>query len=127
TGRVLMLQRDISDEDDPAAGTWEFPGGHRDDTDRDLWDAATREWQEEVGHDFPAGEPGGTWISNGIYKGFLHLVPTEDSVPIHDLNERVHINPDDPDGDSTESVAWWDPNHLPKNPSVRQEVREGTD
>lgn len=127
TGRVLMLQRDISDDKDPAAGMWEFPGGHREDSDATLFHGAVREWQEETGYTFPTGEPGGTWLSGGIYKGFIHLVPNEDCVPIHDTDEKAHINPDDPDGDMTESLAWMDPKLLPKNPSVRKEVRDGTD
>jgi 8-oxo-dGTP pyrophosphatase MutT (NUDIX family) len=127
TGRLLMLQRSINDESDPAAGMWEMPGGHAEDGEN-LFNAGVREWQEETGHVFPVGDPGGVWDSpNGIYRGFLWIVPSEDSVPIHDTNEKVHINPDDPDGDDTEALAWWDPEHLPFNPSVREEVRKGSD
>jgi hypothetical protein len=32
-------------------------------------------------------------------------------------------NPDDPDGDMTEAIAWWDPAQIPGNPAVREELR----
>ena len=36
---------------------------------------------------------------------------------------RAEINPDDPDGDDIEVVAWYDLDHLPTNPALRREVK----
>ena len=120
TGRVLMLQRAL-DPTDPASGAWEFPGGHVEDGETPLA-AAWREWQEETGTTLPAdtGTVGATWTS-GIYHGHVLLVPSEDTLPINLDAGRV-LNPDDPDGDCAETVAWWDPQHLAGNPAVRQEL-----
>ena len=120
TGRVLMLQRGLDDED-PAAGTWEFPGGGIEDGEAPLA-AAVREWSEEVGILLAVGDPAGQWASrNGIYRGFVVDVPNEASVPIFTGRGSV-TNPDDPDGDAVEAIAWWDPAQLPGNPAVRGEL-----
>lgn len=121
TGRVLMLQRGL-DPDDPAAGKWEMPGGHVE-TGEDPLTAATREWCEETGCLLPLdGELAGGWTgSNGIYEGFIYRIPAEAQLPIHDGRDCV-ANPDDPDGDLVESIAWWDPQDLPGNPVVRGEL-----
>ena len=129
TGRVLMLQRSIADPTDPAAGKWEFPGGHIEPGE-DAQDAATREWEEETGTKLPAdGQHAGSWTSpNGIYRGHLYQVPSEASVPINvDPKKRKVLNPDDPDGDDIETAAWFHPDDLPDNPAVRDEVRQSTD
>lgn len=125
TGRVLMLQRALSD-DDPAAGTWEFPGGCVEG-DESPSDAAIREWQEETGLTLPEGHRTGTWTSsNGVYVGFVHVVPSEDDVPLFDGRDDV-TNPDDPDGDSIESLAWWNPTQMIDNPALRQELLSDLD
>lgn len=118
TGRVLMIQR-ANDPKDPAGGTWEFPGGHLDPGET-PWQAAVREWQEEVHRRFPGPEATASWTS-GIYQGFVCEVLSESSVPSHSRG-RV-INPDDPDGDEIEAIAWWDVAHLARNPAVRPELR----
>jgi hypothetical protein len=51
-------------------------------------------------------------------------VNSEADVPIHDGRDQV-INPDDPDGDLTEALAWWDPRDL-SNPLVRPELANQT-
>jgi 8-oxo-dGTP pyrophosphatase MutT (NUDIX family) len=124
TGRVLLLQRGL-DPDDPASGTWEFPGGHMED-DETAAAAAVREWQEETGCLLPAGALADAsidaqWASaDGIYRGTVITVPTE---AVLDIGERGRvINPDDPDGDTFESLAWWNPDQLPGNPAVRPEL-----
>lgn len=124
TGRVLMLQRAL-DEDDGAAGKWEFPGGHLDDGEGPLA-AAKREWQEETGCALPAGKAAGAWRSaNGVYKGFVYLVPDESAIDIHDGREWADFtNPDDPDGDLIESVAWWNPADMRQNPALRLELAD---
>lgn len=126
TGRVLMLQRGLDDPDDPAAGTWEFPGGHHEEGDLTSLHAAIREWQEEVGQELPAsGVVKHTWTSpNGIYQGHVLVIPSEKDLAMH--NGRVVPNPDDPKGDHHEQAAWWDPEHARKIPALRQECKDHT-
>ena len=119
TGRVLMLQRALCD-DDPAAGTWEFPGGHIEGSETPL-QGAWREWAEETGCVPPPGVQAGTWTSlDGIYQGIVWTVDCEASVPVRSDTEIS--NPDDPDGDQAEAIAWWNPADLPGNPAVRPEL-----
>lgn len=119
TGRILMLQRAYED-DDPAAGLWEFPGGRLEDGE-DALSAAKREWSEETGLEVPDGDLGGGWTSyNGVYRAFVLTIPSEDGLPI--FGGRDMDNPDDPDGDHTEALAWWDPSQLRDNPAVRPEL-----
>lgn len=122
TGRVLMLQRHVDDKD-PAAGKWEFPGGCLEDDELPL-DAAAREWREETGMNLPDGvEFMGSWESHdGVYHGYALCTEREADLDIH--NDRGEVpNPDDPDGDHTEALAWWDPADIAGNPAVRDEVR----
>jgi hypothetical protein len=86
--------------------------------------AAMREWVEETGHPFPPGEQTGEWASsNGVYQGFVWMIPREADVQLNlDHEDRGVLNPDDPDGDQIEVLAWWDPNHLDGNPAVRGEL-----
>lgn len=119
TGRVLMLQR-AKTEDDPAGGTWEFPGGHIEPGENPLM-AAFREWSEEVGRRVPAGKPVGAWRStDGKYLGYVWSVRNEAVVG---LDSRTEVtNPDDPDGDTLEAIAWFEPDHLADNPAIRAEL-----
>jgi 8-oxo-dGTP pyrophosphatase MutT (NUDIX family) len=126
TGRVLMLQRGLDDEKDPAAGTWEFPGGHHEDGDRSSLHAGIREWEEEVGQEFPLhGAVKHVWSSpNGVYQGHVVVIPSEKDLSMKD--GRVVPNPDDPKGDCHEQAAWWDPEHARKIPNLRDEVKAHT-
>jgi 8-oxo-dGTP pyrophosphatase MutT (NUDIX family) len=126
TGRILMLQRGLEDEKDPARGTWEFPGGHVEPGDLTAMHGAIREWEEEVGQQFPeGGVPVHTWVSpNGVYAGYVVLIPSEKDVSMKD--GRVVPNPDDPKGDHHEQAAWWDIEHAKKNPALRPECKTGT-
>lgn len=124
TGRVLLLQRALDDAD-PASGMWEWPGGSIEDGETPE-DAAFREFCEETGCDLRGqGEIVDTWTSeNGVYQGFLLLVPEEKAVGINpDPEERAVLNPDDPDGDNIEVAAWWDPAGLAEMGSLREEVK----
>jgi SPP1 gp7 family putative phage head morphogenesis protein len=124
TGRVLMLQRAL-DDTDPAAGTWEVPGGHLEGEETPL-QGAWREFAEETGCIPPPGEQTGTWTSpDGVYQGIVWTVPSEDCVPL--VGRDQVSNPDDPDGDSIEAIAFWDPAQLPGNPAVRQELLDSID
>lgn len=125
TGRVLMIQRG-SDPNDPAAGSWEFPGGHLDPGETPA-EAARREWQEETGILLPEGAQNGHWTSpNGVYAGFAYTVPYETNIRIDDARDRV-LNPDDLGRDAVEAIAWWDPQQLPDNPAVRAELAADLD
>lgn len=124
TGRVLMLQRALDDED-PASGTWEFPGGHLEGDESPLH-AAWREWSEETARVPPPGQQTGSWTSpDGVYQGIVWTVDSEACVPVN--SDDGIMNPDDPDGDVTEAVAWWDPAQLAGNPAVRQELLDSLD
>ncbi|MFC9280971.1 NUDIX domain-containing protein [Streptomyces collinus] len=125
TGRVLLIQRALDDED-PAAGTWEFPGGHLDEGE-DALAAAVREWQEETGAELPgATSVVGSWTApNGIYRGFVAVVPGESYIPLNRPHgERRVANPDDPDGDATEVTAWWPITALPDMSLLRPACRD---
>jgi ADP-ribose pyrophosphatase YjhB (NUDIX family) len=119
TGRVLMLQRALCD-DDPAAGTWEFAGGHLEGGETPLA-AAWREWAEECHAVPPPGVQTGSWTSSsGIYQGIVWTAESEAMVPVRSAAEIT--NPDDPDGDQVEAIAWWNPADLPGNPAIRSEL-----
>lgn len=119
TGRVLMLQRALTDAD-PAGGTWEMPGGHLENGETPL-QGAWREWAEETAAIPPPGVQGGMWTSpDGIYQGIVWTVPSESDVPVRSAG--LVSNPDDPDGDASEAIAWWNPADLPGNPVVRPEL-----
>lgn len=122
TGRVLLLQRCLDDKD-PASGRWEFPGGHIEPGE-DSFDAARREWQEEVGVPLPDGNVAGSWTSpNGIYRGHVLVVPAEAKVRINPERGAIR-NPDNPRRKYREVAAWHDPAHVAGNPSVRDEVSD---
>ena len=124
TGRVLMLQRAL-DPADPAGGTWEFPGGHVEDGETPLA-SAWREWAEETGAIPPPGQLTGQWASsNGVYQGIVWTAESEACVPVRTGTQIT--NPDDPDGDQVEAIAWWDPAQLPGNPAVRRELAADMD
>lgn len=124
TGRVLMIQRALCD-DDPAAGKVEFPGGHIEDSESPLT-AAWREWAEETGCVPPPGVQTGSWLaSNGVYQGVVWTVDREAAVPVR--GGPVVPNPDDPDGDLVEAILWMDPADLPGNPAVRDELLDDID
>lgn len=123
TGRVLMLQRALDDED-PASGTWEFPGGHIDPGETPH-DAAMREFAEETGVQCPGIEALGPWTSpDGVYVLHCHAVTSEADVPLNvDHEDRQALNPDDPDGDCIEVYCWWAPEHAAENPALRDEAK----
>jgi 8-oxo-dGTP pyrophosphatase MutT (NUDIX family) len=118
----------IRDKPDPAAGRFEFPGGHLESGEDPLAGAA-REWTEEVGAPVPPGVNGGTWTSpSGVYWCVVWVVPSESTVQINtDPDQRAVLNPDDPDRDRAETVAWFDPGDLPGMPSLRQEMAATVD
>lgn len=121
TGRALMLQRSLGDDQDWAAGKWEPPGGHQEPGET-LLQSAIREFSEETGMQPPRGTLAGSWTSSdGIYRGFVMDVPSEGAVPIDGDRDAVW-DPDDPHGDHTQAIAWWDPAQFAGNPSLRPEM-----
>src|SRR6202035_3199367 len=100
------------DPDDPAAGTWEFPGGHLNDGEP-AYVAAVREWEEETGLTFPGDAVTvGSWSSpDGHYAGFVSKIRAEGSVPINTG-----------DGEDGETLAWFHPDDLPGFPALRDEL-----
>lgn len=122
TGRILMLQRALSD-DDPASGKWEFPGGHLEPGETPV-QGAMREWREETGAALPPGMLAGDWVS-GIYQLFVYRINSESLLEINlDHEDRGILNPDDPDGDNIEIIAWWSVEDLKGNPALREEAKE---
>lgn len=118
TGRWLMLQRAL-EEGDENGGMWEFPGGGLDDGESPE-DGARREFAEEVGVPIPAGARVLGGVDSGIYR--LHILATSAEADVL-IDDRTEVNPDDPDGDLTEAVAWWTPEHLKEGGShIRPEV-----
>ncbi len=106
---------------DPVAGMWEAPGGHINPGETAI-QAAAREWAEETGLTVPRGELTGNWRSSGgTYEGFVLTIPHEKDLSILGRRNEA-FNPDDPDGDMTEAVAWWEPSHLKDNPVIRPEL-----
>jgi 8-oxo-dGTP pyrophosphatase MutT (NUDIX family) len=120
TGRCLLLQRAIPShgDTDPAAGMWEFPGGHLDDSELPFA-GAVREWQEEVGHTLPAGRVVSEWTCQNGYQGFVYSIDHETDLDLTAAKETVN-----PDGDMFEACAWWDPTELPTLASLRPELRQ---
>ena len=126
TGRMLMLQRG-PDPADPAAGCWEFPVGHLEG-DETPKQAAYREWQEETGILLPyvSWEPDVHWVaSNGIYQGFVWLLDSEADIDVASRDQVT--NPDDPDGDRVERIAWREPYALSDDPLMRPELVDDAD
>ena len=125
TGRVLLLQRSLQDDKDPNAGLFEFPGGKLNPGEKPLM-GAVREWTEETGNKLPKGKITNKWISSdGKYKGYVYAIPSEDSIIINlDQEDKKVLNPDDPDGDFVETLAFMDPVFLPDNPILRPEMHD---
>jgi 8-oxo-dGTP pyrophosphatase MutT (NUDIX family) len=111
TGRVLMIQRTL-DPEDPAAGKWEFPGGHIDPGEN-AEGAARREWEEETGQSFPKDAMLlETWETpDGVYVGHVFRIAEEASIDLYSGK-----------GEDKEALAWFLPSDLPGFPAMREEL-----
>lgn len=120
TGRVLMVQRSIDNKNHNAAGLWEFPGGCLDDSDDGPFDAAKREWEEEVGCSLPEGDTSGSWTATGgRYTAYVYTIGHETDIHLKSARSAL-----DGSGDAEiENVAWWNPKDIVGNPAMRVEVQ----
>lgn len=120
TNRWLMLQRALADGD-KNGGLWEFPGGGIDENE-DPETAARREFAEEVGVPLPEDAVLSGYVDKKNYRLYVFTIAEESGV---DIDGREVINPDDPDGDFTEALAWWSPEHTMSGAdNIRKEVTE---
>jgi 8-oxo-dGTP pyrophosphatase MutT (NUDIX family) len=117
TQRVLMLQRAL-EEGDENGGLWEWPGGGIEDGE-DPEAAARREFAEEVGVGLPADAVLFDWVDSGPYRMHRMVIPAESNL---DIDGRETVNPDDPNGDRTEAVAWWAYDQIVAGAPIRPEV-----
>ena len=127
TGRVLMIQRSLDQDDPPEVrGTWEFPGGGIEDGE-DALTAAWREFSEETGLPQPDGEVTATWVSDdGVYAGHVCTVPVEAEAFSElnpDLAAAETVNPDDPQRRNPGVSAWFTVEQAQNlGPALRPEV-----
>lgn len=129
TGRVLLMQRALDDDDAPdVRGTWEFPGGSIEEGETPEA-GAWREFSEETGLPAPEGEVTNGWRSpDGVYQGFLFTVPVEDDAwpTLHPQDVEL-VNPDDPQGEHREALAWFTLEQIDGlGPALRPAVRDNT-
>jgi SPP1 gp7 family putative phage head morphogenesis protein len=108
-----MIQRTL-DPEDPAAGKWEFPGGHIDPGENPEG-AARREWEEETGQKFPKDAMLlSTWTTtDGIYVGHVFRISKESSIDLYSGK-----------GEDKEALAWFLPSDLPGFPAMRDELAQ---
>lgn len=116
TGRILLVQRSI-DNHSSARGEYEVPGGHLDGDDT-PWEAAQREWEEELGQELPKGDKQGEWTASvgdkGVYTGFIYSIKHEDDI---DLEKVPRTSKE------VENASWFRPEDLVGNPIVRVETQ----
>ncbi len=98
TGNVLLAQRALDETDAPdVQETWEFPGGSLDGAEQ-PYEAALREFSEEVVLPLPPGMVINGWRAGpqDNYQGFVYAVDTEFDLSKFVPNEEV------------QAVAWVD-------------------
>jgi len=116
TGKVLLMKRRSHSEfpiNNP--GVWEFPGGHVKKGE-DPFQAAVREWEEEVGRKLPPGHFEGKFQKTP-YHGFIYVIAEEKLVDLSDKGRG--IDPDDPDNKHHQKLMWW------KIKSIKHDIKDG--
>lgn len=111
TGKVLMLKRRSESElHVDNKGQWEFPGGHVKKGEHPF-QAALREWHEEVGRKLPHGEVHDSFHKNE-YTGYIYLIPKQNLIDTS--FDGRGFDPDDPDGQHPQMLKWWKVKKLKK-------------
>lgn len=126
SGRVLMIQRDNVDPSKKASGRWEMPGGRRDGSEG-TWEAAVREWQEETGNKLPAGDRVTEWNSDDdSYRLFVYAIKAESDINLNPDRQAMEVvDPDHPNAQTTEVMAWWTPKDAKSaGKAIRKELRD---
>lgn len=113
---VFLAQRSHDETDDPEVReTWEWPGGHLN-PDEEPYEAAVREFGEEIGFPLPPGEVIGGWRSeDGHYQGF-----------VYEPNEWPGTLKWSPT-EEVQAVGWFTREMIEQNENIRPEVRDQTD
>jgi len=116
TGKVLLLRRRSHSElPVNSPGLWEFPGGHVKKGEHPF-QAAVREWEEEIGRKLPTGSFEGMF-EDLPYHGYIYVIKEEKLVDLSDLG-RDH-DPDDPDNKHHQLLQWWDIK------SIKHDIKDG--
>ncbi len=120
TNKVLMLQRG-EEIDDANPGAWEFPGGHLEPGET-PWEAAVREWEEEVG--VPLTSTGYQLLVNEKpnYTMFLTTVLHQS-----DVNLKVRIVRNDALSGNFENAEWVTVEEFDAWPNLRPELAHDRD
>jgi len=115
THKVLLLQRG-EEIDDTNQGAWEFPGGHLEPGET-PWEAAVREWEEEVG--VPLTSTGYQLLVHEKpgYTMFLTTIPHQS-----DVNLKVRVVRNDALSGNFENAAWASVEEFSSWPNLRPEL-----
>jgi len=111
TGRVLLHQRPL--DDDNAPGKWEFPGGHCN-PDEDPFIAACREFEEETGIEVPDGGAlaAAEVAEAGAFCLFTLVIP-----------EEFPLNGGQQEEAGIGNCAWFDPADVEESEILREEAK----
>lgn len=116
TGNVLLIKRRSHSEFKVSKpGIWEFPGGHVKKGEK-TFQAAVREWEEEVGRKLPLGKFKGIFQKNE-YHGYIYVIKEEKLVDLSDKGKN--IDPDDPDNKHHQQLKWW------KIKKIKKDIKSG--
>ncbi len=120
THKVLLLQRG-EEIDDTNPGAWEFPGGHLEPGES-PWEAAVREWEEEVG--VPLVSTGYQLLVNEKpnYTMFLTTIPHQS-----DINLKVRVVRNDALSGNFENAEWASVEEFESWPNLRPELTKDRD
>ncbi len=120
THKVLLLQRG-EEIDDTNQGAWEFPGGHLEPGES-PWEAAVREWEEEVG--VPLASTGYQLLvqEKPGYTMFLTTIPHQS-----DVNLKFRVVRNDALSGNFENAEWASVEEFSSWPNLRPELEDDRD